>query len=61
MTPQELHAALEDRRRTDGLKRWQLAVALDISLGRLGEMRNGTCSPALRERAETWLERARGD
>ncbi|GIH91977.1 hypothetical protein ACFFMN_33785 [Planobispora siamensis] len=57
LTPAALHAALDNRRRQLGLKWWQVAIEVDTTETRFREMRNGTVSPALRQRAEAWLER----
>lgn len=57
MTPQELHAALDERRKALGWPWWKVAAAVDISSERLRPMRYGVLSPALRERCEEWLRR----
>lgn len=57
MTPQELHAAIDDRRRERELKWWQVAVAMDVSDCALRRMRNGAHSQAVAERAQRWLDR----
>ncbi|MDF5758580.1 hypothetical protein [Spongiactinospora sp. TRM90649] len=59
MTPQELHALLDERRRELGLRWWQIAVQADVTQQRLRLLRHGTCSPRMRARAEEWLRHHR--
>ncbi|MGW6502936.1 hypothetical protein [Nonomuraea angiospora] len=59
MTPQQLHAELDARRRELGLRWWQVAVELDVSLCLLSGLRRGVQSQAVRERAPEWLARER--
>lgn len=60
VTPQQLWAALDARRRALGWAWWQVAVALDIGEDRLRRVRRGLLSDALRDRAAAWLERRSG-
>ncbi len=57
MTPQELHAAIDARRKADGLKWWQVAVALDVTEDVIRKARRGEHSQRLSEQAPAWLER----
>lgn len=58
MTPAQLYAALDERRRQEGLKIWQLAVELDCTHNQLSRMRWGSAvADEVRERAEAWLRR----
>jgi hypothetical protein len=57
MTPQELHAALDARRREFGMFWWQVEIAVQAPApSTIRQMRNGTVSGPLRGRAEAWLE-----
>ncbi|KAB8186929.1 hypothetical protein FH608_046425 [Nonomuraea phyllanthi] len=58
MTPQQLHAALDERRRTLGLPWWRVAIQLQISGVFLNRMRHGHLSKPLRARVEAWLGEA---
>ncbi|WP_157251091.1 hypothetical protein [Nonomuraea typhae] len=57
MTPEQLHAALEEHRLAHDLTRWELTVDLDCGLSDLRDMRMGRVSANLRDRAEEWLRR----
>ncbi|MEV0968493.1 hypothetical protein [Microtetraspora glauca] len=60
MTPQELHAALDARRRELGMKWWQVEMAVQAPApSSIRRMRDGTLSAALRVRVEAWLETGR--
>ena len=56
MTPQELHAALDARRRALRLPWWRVAIDLDITESNLHAMAGGRLSRPLRARAIAWLE-----
>lgn len=55
MTPEQLHAAVDERRQALHLPWWRIAIQLQIGPERLTLMRRGRLSKALRERVETWL------
>lgn len=58
MTPQELHAALDARRRGLGWKWWQVEIAIGApAASTVRLMRLGAVSADVRARAEAWLER----
>lgn len=58
MTPQQLHAAIDARRRALNLPWWRVAVLLDISRSSLDQLKHGCLSEGLRARAEEWLGEA---
>ncbi len=60
MTPRELYAALDARRRALGWAWWQVAVALDVTEDSIRKARRGEYSQRLYERAPAWLERLPG-
>ncbi|MGI5286603.1 hypothetical protein ACQEVF_25145 [Nonomuraea polychroma] len=53
MTPEQLHAELDARRRELGLKWWQA----DVSASALERLRNGVVGDRTRERLAAWLRR----
>lgn len=55
MTPQQLYALVDERRRELGLPLWRVAVQLQVSTNYLGCMRRGHVSAPLRARVEAWL------
>lgn len=57
MTPAQLYAALDTRRRELGLVWWQVAIQADVDSRTLARIRYGTASQATRERCEEWLRR----
>lgn len=57
MTPAQLYAALDARRRELGLAWWQVAVALDVNQVSIRQMHHGLHCQAVTERAPQWLER----
>lgn len=60
MTPQELHKALDDRRRELGWKWWQVEIAIQApASSTIRQMRNGAVSAPMQQRAEEWLETGR--
>ncbi|WP_431897853.1 hypothetical protein [Nonomuraea sp. bgisy101] len=57
MTPQELAAAIETRRRELGLTLWRLAVQMDVGEDAIRRLRHGGAGDDIRDRAEEWLRR----
>ncbi|MGP3917647.1 hypothetical protein [Nonomuraea sp. 10N515B] len=57
MTPEQLHAAVDARRRELGLKWWQIAVQADVSASALERLRNGVVGDRTREQLAAWLRR----
>lgn len=57
MTPQQLRAELDARRRELGLKWWQVAVQADVGTDALDRLRNGVAGERTRQRLTAWLER----
>lgn len=55
----QLYAALDAARRERDWPWWRLEAAVDISECIRRRMRDGAATPAVCERAETWLERTR--
>jgi hypothetical protein len=60
VTPQELYAAIDAVRRDRRVLWWQVAVELDITVGRLAALRRGQPCRGIAERAPAWLERHTG-
>ena len=59
MTPQELHAAIDARRKTLGWPWWKVSVALDVSLTTIDKLKRGRPGIGWRQRAEEWLGEGR--
>ncbi len=55
MTPQELHAAIDARRKAAGLKWWQVSLQADVSEPALRATRRRPPGPVVRAKAEAWL------
>lgn len=60
MTPQELHTAVDARRRERELKWWQVAVQVDTSVATLNRLRRGAGGPVLLAAVRGWLDRSAG-
>ncbi|WP_433445681.1 hypothetical protein [Nonomuraea sp. CA-141351] len=56
MTPAELWAALNARRRECGLLLWQVALQLDVGEDAVHRLRSGSAGPEMRRRVMAWLE-----
>lgn len=57
MTPEQLHAALDARRRERGLMWWQVAVEMDVGPSTLERARYGQASAATLRKGAEWLRR----
>ncbi|HXG03247.1 MAG TPA: hypothetical protein VNO23_07560 [Candidatus Binatia bacterium] len=57
MTPLELYAAVDARRRQLGLLWWEVEVQADISNTQRERLRAGRPSAVTRRRVEEWLRR----